>query len=142
MVFCALIVLSLSPSAQAQYVRRFTTISNGAVTFTGNTLGLDSEPDQNGQGTSGSIGTFITTNTGSRDITPLPTTAPQFPFGTTSDWRQNGSQAVLRLPAGARVLRAELGAATLVFLAISTLASVVPVRRATAVNPVVVLRVE
>jgi hypothetical protein len=106
--FCSLIVLCLSPSAQAQYVQRFTTISNGAVTFTGNSLGLDGEASQNGQGTRGSIGTFVTTNTASRDITPLPTTAPQFPFGTTSDWRQNGSQAVLRLPAGARVLRAEL----------------------------------
>jgi hypothetical protein len=103
-----LLVSVWASPAFAQYTTRYTAIANGAVTFTGNALGLDSEPNQNGQGTSGSIGTFITTNTGSRDITPLPTTAPQFPFGTTNDWRQNGSQAVLRLPAGARVLHAEL----------------------------------
>ena len=31
-----------------------------------------------------------------------------FPPGTTSDWRLNRSEASLRLPAGARVIRAEL----------------------------------
>src|SRR5262249_31885075 len=35
-------------------------------------------------------------------------TAPLFPFGTTSDWRKNRSQAILRMPAEARVVRAEL----------------------------------
>ena len=107
-IVCAVCLLAFASAAQAQYVQRFNTITNGAITFTGNTLGLDAAADQNGQGTRGSIGTFITTNTSLRDITPAPTGAPLFPFGTTSDWRQNGSQATLRLTAGARVLRAEL----------------------------------
>src|SRR6185503_11624416 len=94
--------------ASAQYVTRFTTISNGAVTFTGNSLGLDGDSNQNGQGTRSSIGTFITTDTTLRDDTPPPKSAPLFPFGTTNDWRLNGSRALLRLPAGARVLHAEL----------------------------------
>src|SRR5262249_58359402 len=80
----------------------------GAITFTGNTLGLDGATDQNGQGTRGSIGTFITTDTTLRDVTPQPPAAQLFPFGTTSDWRQNRSRAILRLPTGARILRAEL----------------------------------
>src|SRR5262245_51643618 len=106
--FVLLSALACAHPASAQYTRRFTTIDNGAITFTGNSLGLDGEINQNGQGTRGSIATFITTNTGLRDNSPLPTTAPQFPLGTTSDWRQNGSAAVLRLPSGARVLHAEL----------------------------------
>src|SRR4051812_36193593 len=97
---CALLLPAL---AEAQYVQRFSATTNGAVTFTGNTLGLDGEVNQNGQGTLGAIGTFITTDTSLRDDTPLPTTAPLFPFGTTSDWRLNRSQAILRLPTGARV---------------------------------------
>src|SRR5262245_55752819 len=68
--------------ACAQYTRRFTTIDNGAITFTGNALGLDGEPSQNGQGTRGSIATFITTDLTQRDTTPAPTTAPPFPPGT------------------------------------------------------------
>src|SRR3954465_5134103 len=77
---CALLLPAL---AEAQYVQRFSATTNGAVTFTGNTLGLDGEVNQNGQGTRGPIGTFITTDTSLRDDTPLPTTAPLFPFGTT-----------------------------------------------------------
>src|SRR5262245_56454687 len=106
--FLVIVALCVSRPAEAQYVQRYTAISNGAITFTGNTLGLDGEVNQNGQGTRGAIATFVTTDTTLRDTTPLPTTAPQFPFGTTSDWRLNGSRAVLRIPAGARVLRAEL----------------------------------
>ena len=81
--------------AQAQYLERFNTTTNGAITFAGNTLGLDGGVDQNGQGTRGAIGTFITTDTSLRDDTPSPATAPLFPFGTTNDWRLNRSQAVL-----------------------------------------------
>jgi hypothetical protein len=92
----------------AQYTTRYTAIANGAITFTGNSLGLDAASGQNGQGTRGSIGTFSTTNTALQDATPAPTGVPAFPPGTTADWRQNSSAAELRLPAGARVLRAEL----------------------------------
>src|SRR5262245_29454369 len=106
--FVLLSALACAHPASAQYTRRFTTIDNGAITFTGNALGLDGETSQNGQGTRGSIATFITTDTTLQDLNPAPTTAPPFPPGTTSDWRQNSSEAVLRLPAGARVLHAEL----------------------------------
>jgi uncharacterized repeat protein (TIGR01451 family) len=95
-------------SAQAQYAQRYDTTAGGAVTFTGNSLGLDGQTNQNGQGTRGAIGTFITTDTALRDTNPVPVTAPEFPDGTTNDWRLNGSRAVLRLPEGARVLHAEL----------------------------------
>src|SRR5262245_28537261 len=104
-VCLALLVPAL---AEAQYVQRFSPTTTGALTFTGNTLGLDGEANQTGQGTRGAIGTFITTDTSLRDVTPPPSTAPLFPFGTTSDWRLNRSQAILRMPPGARVLRAEL----------------------------------
>src|SRR4051812_19854868 len=104
-VCCALLTPEL---AHAQYVQRFTATTNGVVTFTGNALGLDGETDQNGQGTRGAIATFITTDTSLRDDSPAPATSPLFPFGTTSDWRLNRSHAILRMPPGARVLRAEL----------------------------------
>src|SRR5262249_36263652 len=104
-VLCALFT---PVDAHAQYLQRFTTTTAGAITFAGNTLGLDGEVDQNGQGTRGAIGTFITTDGSLREETPPPATAPLFPFGTTSDWRKNRSQAILRMPAEARVVRAEL----------------------------------
>jgi len=96
-VCCALLMPAL---AEAQYVQRFTATTNGAITFAGNTLGLDGAENQNGPGTVGAIHTFVTTDTSLQDGT--------FPPGTTSDWRLNRSQAILRLPVGARVLRAEL----------------------------------
>jgi uncharacterized repeat protein (TIGR01451 family) len=101
-------LLAMASAADAQYVQRFSAITNGAVTFTGNTLGLDGETSQNGAGTRGAIDTFITTDTSLQDASPAPTSAPLFPAGTTSDWRLNESRAVLTLPLGARLLRAEL----------------------------------
>src|SRR5262249_28755945 len=102
------VALLMPALAEAQYSQRYSATTSGAITFTGNTLGLDGAVNQNGQGTRGAIGTFITTDTTQRDDIPPPSTAPLFPFGTTSDWRLNRSQAILRLPSGARVLRAEL----------------------------------
>jgi uncharacterized repeat protein (TIGR01451 family) len=105
------------PDAWAQYVQRANLTTNGSVTFTGNTLGLDGATvrignatvGQNGSGTRGAIGTFITTDPALQDLVPAPQAGvPVFPPGTTSDWQQNGSAAELRLPLGARVLRAEL----------------------------------
>src|SRR3954464_5375802 len=94
---CALL---MPAQAEAQYAQRFTATTNGAITFTGNALGLDGAVDQNAPGTRGAIGTFITTDISLQD--------GSFPPGTTSDWTLNRSQAILRLPSGARVLRAEL----------------------------------
>jgi uncharacterized repeat protein (TIGR01451 family) len=96
-----LIVLLLGQQiAQAAYVQRYSTVTNGAVTFTGNSLGLDKAGGANGPGTAGGIGTFATLNTALVDGT--------FPAGTTSDWTKNGSSANLVIPAGSTVLYAEL----------------------------------
>lgn len=84
----------------AQYVQRYNGITNGAVTFTGNTLGLNKAANANNPGTSGAIGAFSTLNTALQD--------GGYPAGTTADWRQNGAAAQLDLPAGSTVLYAEL----------------------------------
>ena len=54
-------------TAAAAYQLRYTTITTGALTFTGNTLGLSKADNANAPGTLTGIGTFITTNTGVRD---------------------------------------------------------------------------
>jgi uncharacterized repeat protein (TIGR01451 family) len=106
---CVLTSVLASPLlAEAQYTPRFTTITNGAVTLTGNSLGLDGAVGENGQGTRGSIGTFTSTDAALEDVAPPPTTVLPFPPGTTPDWTQNSAAARLVLPAGARVLHAEL----------------------------------
>lgn len=96
-----LLLLLFCQDAQAAFVKRYSTIANGAVTFTGNTLGLSKQTDANAPGTAHSIGTFITTDTTVRDGT-------SWYYGTTSDWRKDLSAAVLTLPAGSTVLYAEL----------------------------------
>ena len=99
--FCLLIVFfGLATPAHAVYVNRYSTITNGALTFTGNTLGLDMTANANAPGTSGSIGTFISLNTALVDGT--------YPAGTTGDWTKNGSAATLYIPAGSTILYAEL----------------------------------
>jgi uncharacterized repeat protein (TIGR01451 family) len=87
-------------NADAVYINRFSTIANGAITFTGNSLGLDKATNSNAPGTAGSIGTFTST-----DLTLVDGT---YPPGTTSDWRKNSSAAQLVIPAGSTVLYAEL----------------------------------
>jgi uncharacterized repeat protein (TIGR01451 family) len=86
--------------AISAYIKRFSTVANGAVTYTGNTLGLSKQSSANAPGNQGSIGTFITTDTFTRDNT--------YPFGTTSNWLQNGSTALLTIPPGSTILYAEL----------------------------------
>jgi len=92
-------LLMIQP-AHAAYVNRLSTITNGAITFTGNTLGLSKSATQNAPGTSDAIGAFISTNPALRDGT--------YPFGTTADWHVNSSAATLNMPAGSTVLHAEL----------------------------------
>lgn len=87
--------------ASAQYVVRQTVTTNGAVTFIGNALGLNKAKTTDTPGTSGTIGTFITTDTTLRDNA-------NWPLGTTGDWHRNSSAARLALPAGSTVLYAEL----------------------------------
>lgn len=99
--FVFFLLLSVTTISHAAYVTRFTTITNGAVTFTGNTIGLNKQASANAPGTSGAIGTFIaSTNPTSVDGT--------YPVGTTATWQANASQAVLVVPTGSTILYAEL----------------------------------
>ncbi|MEE6131985.1 tandem-95 repeat protein [Priestia sp. GS2] len=83
------------------YINRFLGNANGAITFTGNTFGLSKQNNVNAPGTAHSIGTFFSANASSVD--------GSYPLGTTADWRQNSSSAVLRLPSTTtRILYAEL----------------------------------
>ncbi|MCR8842658.1 hypothetical protein NQ117_03100 [Paenibacillus sp. SC116] len=76
-------------------LRRYTTTTNGAMTFTGNTLGFGViNPSYN------DIGAFIT-------LDPTLQEAG-YPPGSTRDWKLNASQAQLRVPAASEVLYAEL----------------------------------
>ncbi len=89
-----LLCLLAIPTAQAAYVQVYNTIQKGAVTFTGNTLVLQST------GTSGTGGAYVAANLG--------TAVAGYPIGTTSNYLLNNSKAVLSVPAGATVLYAEL----------------------------------
>ncbi|PFC90107.1 cell surface protein [Bacillus anthracis] len=79
---------------------RFSTTTNGALAITGNTLGLSKISNQNRAGTIGAIGAFATTNTALQ--------VPTFPAGTTLNYIQNSSTAILNIPAGSTILYAEL----------------------------------
>ncbi len=93
-------VVCSTPLVQAAYVSRYNTIANGALTFTGNTIGLNKTANANTPGAADSIGAFITTNATSVDGT--------YPAGTTSTWQTNASRAVLSIPPASNVLYAEL----------------------------------
>ncbi|ANE48426.1 hypothetical protein SY83_21485 [Paenibacillus swuensis] len=83
------------------YFLRYQSNSRGAITFTGNTLGLSAlTPVPGTQGALDGITTFITTNTSLQE--------PGFPPGTTDIIDLNSSSAVLDLPIGSQVLYAEL----------------------------------
>jgi uncharacterized repeat protein (TIGR01451 family) len=99
LVLCLALSLCMQ-SAYAVYINRFTTTTNGAITFTGNTLGLDGGNIVGDPGIQGSIGAFTTTDTTLKYL--------NFPNGTTNDWTLNGSSAVLNIPAGSTILYAEL----------------------------------
>ena len=92
--FFFLLVWNREAAAQ-NYILRYANTVNGAVTFTGNTLGL------NYAAGAGSVGAFITTNT-SLNV------GGGYPNGTTLNWSNNSSSAVLRMPTNSTVLYAEL----------------------------------
>lgn len=98
--FCA-----VTTTATAQQLR-FATTAPGGVAATGNTLGLSKDTGLNGPGIRDSIGTFLTF-AGGQDDFPLNAANP-WPQGTTNDWTENGSAAVLSLPSETTVLYAEL----------------------------------
>ncbi|MEC0167453.1 DUF7507 domain-containing protein [Paenibacillus graminis] len=81
-------------------VVRATINATGAITFTGNTLGLSRSDTAGVPGTQDSIGAFSTVNTASVFGT--------YPAGTTSLYQSNSSSAVLTIPSGSTVLYAEL----------------------------------
>lgn len=91
--------------AEAQ-VLRFSTTASGKIIGTGNTLGLSKDTSANGPGVRDSIGTFVSLGAGA-DTVPLDFLNP-WPSGTTNDWTQNGSTAVLDIPVEGEVLYAEL----------------------------------
>ncbi|WP_440961802.1 DUF7507 domain-containing protein [Paenibacillus nitricinens] len=81
-------------------VVRATINATGAITFTGNTLGLSRSDTVGVPGTLDSIGGFTSVNTTSIFGT--------YPNGTTSLYTSNSSSAILVLPSGSTVLYAEL----------------------------------
>lgn len=98
--FLVLCVFLFGGSLSATYTSVYSINTNGGIAYTGNTLGLNKEANQNNPGTSGSIGAFITLNSLSQVNT--------YPFGTTLTWASNSSSAVLDLPPGTSILHAEL----------------------------------
>lgn len=97
------VTLASADSASAAYILKYNTTTRGAITFTGNTLGLSRASGTAGftaPGTEDSIGVFSTIDTGQQVGT--------YPAGTVSAWQNNSSAAVLVLPAGSTVLHAEL----------------------------------
>ncbi|MEC0179552.1 hypothetical protein P4H83_32240 [Paenibacillus favisporus] len=79
---------------------RFVDNQPGAITFTGNTLGLGRSGTVGVPGTVDAIGAFTTIDTSLQ--------FSSFPPGTTDDFNLNSSSAVLRIPPGSNVLYAEL----------------------------------
>ncbi|MBW2701821.1 MAG: DUF4215 domain-containing protein [Deltaproteobacteria bacterium] len=100
-------LIVFAPMAKGEMVLRYESTSRGTLAVTGNTLGLSKQHDENGPGTEGSIGTFITTDTSLIDDAPTNPANP-WPFGTTSNWTRNNSEAVLDLPIEGTVVYAEL----------------------------------
>lgn len=82
------------------FVERYSINENGAVTFTGNTLGLSRSETPGVPGTVDSIGAYVTTNTALQFGT--------YPPGTTNVIQNNSSAAVLQIPVGSTILYAEL----------------------------------
>lgn len=98
--FCLFVSCVATPSLWASYTSVYSINTNGGLSYTGNTLGLNKAANQNNPGTSGSIGTFTSLDASLQ--------VGSYPLGTTLDYTKNGSNAVLDLPAGSTVLHAEL----------------------------------
>jgi len=96
------------------YILRYSVAGDrGAMTFIGNTLGLNKANCANAVGTTeditDSIGAFTTIDSSlSVDGYATLTSGDGSPAGTTLDYTLNSSSAVLNLPSGAIILHAEL----------------------------------
>ncbi|OXM83058.1 DUF11 domain-containing protein [Paenibacillus rigui] len=82
------------------FVLRYSDNDTGAITFTGNTLGLSRSSTPGQPGTRDIIGAFVTTNTSLQ--------YGYYPPGTTPDFNLDSASAFLRLPRGSKVKYAEL----------------------------------
>ncbi|THF76202.1 DUF7507 domain-containing protein [Cohnella fermenti] len=82
------------------FILRYNANNTGAITFTGNTLGLSRSGDEGVPGTRDYIGAFTTVDTAMQ--------FGSYPPGTTGDFLLNSATAFLRLPEGSEVLYAEL----------------------------------
>ncbi|MFX3646823.1 MAG: beta strand repeat-containing protein [Paenibacillus sp.] len=82
------------------FIERYVINDTGAITFTGNTLGLSRSNTVGVPGTVDSIGAYIITDTSVQFGT--------YPAGTTNVFQNNSSAAILNLPPGSTVLYAEL----------------------------------
>ncbi|WP_169525119.1 DUF11 domain-containing protein [Pseudalkalibacillus hwajinpoensis] len=89
------------------FVNRYTATECGAMTFTGNTLGLSGDGSANQAGTAGTAGTFITLDSSST-VDAYPPPVPPNSAGTTLVYQDNGSEALLSIPANSTILYAEL----------------------------------
>ena len=98
----ALTTLVLAAStAQAAYVERYSGIQPGALTFTGNTIGLGKAAGGSANpGTGQSIGGYIAEGQAGQHLT--------YGVPSSNNWLLNKSYATLQIPAGATVLYAEL----------------------------------
>ncbi len=103
----ALFTLVLAGPAHAVYIQRFSSNANGAITFTGNTLGLDSSAAFATPGTRGSQGAFINSNNPAAWGT-YPANTVGASAASSTLWSQNASQANLVVAPGSTVLYAEL----------------------------------
>ena len=81
-------------------ILRFVDNQPGAITFTGNALGLSRGNSLGVPGTADSIGAFTTIDTSLQ--------FGSYPPGTTDDFNLNSSSAILTIPPGSNVLYAEL----------------------------------
>ncbi|WP_042169510.1 DUF7507 domain-containing protein [Paenibacillus gorillae] len=82
------------------FVLRYNNNDTGAITFTGNTLGLSRSSTPGVPGTLDIIGAFVTVDTAQQYGT--------YPPGTTADFGSDSAAALLRFPADSVVLYAEL----------------------------------
>lgn len=82
------------------FVLRFSGNDTGAITFTGNTLGLSRSSQEGVPGTRDYIGAFTSIDTNLQ--------FGSYPAGTVSDFNINSASAILRLPVESEVLYAEL----------------------------------
>lgn len=102
-----LVLLLVAGPAAAVFTQRYQSIANGAIVFTGNTLGLDRNGAAYTPGTTGSLGAFINSDTTSSFSTFVAGSIGNNGVSNTL-WMNNKSEATLTLPSGGDVLYAEL----------------------------------